>query len=50
MEKYTYIPGVCNIGPDEIKKRKIGGWAGLTITILFWGLSLYSLSPEYGHY
>ena len=19
-----YIPGVCNIGPEEIKKRKVG--------------------------
>jgi len=37
MEKNAYIPGVCNIGPDEIKKRKIGGWSGLAIAILFWG-------------
>lgn len=32
-----YIPGVCNIGLDEIKKRKISGWSGLVITILLWG-------------
>ena len=37
MEKNTYIPGVCNIGQDEIKKRKIGGWSGLILTIIFWG-------------
>ena len=37
MEKNTYIPGVCNIGQDEIKKRKIGGWSGLILTMMFWG-------------
>lgn len=37
MEKNRYIPGVCNIGPDEIKRRKIGGWSGLIITIALWG-------------
>ena len=40
MEKNTYIPGVCNIGPDEIKRRKIGGWSGLIITIALWGAFL----------
>lgn len=40
MEKNTYIPGVCNIGLDEIKRRKIGGWSGLIITIALWGAFL----------
>jgi len=36
-----YIPGVCNIGPKEIRRRKIAGWSGLilttiTIILLFW--------------
>jgi len=31
-----YIPGVCNIGPEEIKKRKQAGWMGLIATILLW--------------
>jgi hypothetical protein len=32
----TYIPGVCNIGPAEIRKRRQGGWLGLGATILLW--------------
>jgi len=31
-----YIPGVCNIGLAEIKKRKQAGWAGLIATIVLW--------------
>ena len=31
-----YIPGVCNIGPAEIKKRRQSGWFGLGATILLW--------------
>lgn len=32
----TYIPGVCNIGPAEIKQRKLTGTIGLyTTAILF---------------
>lgn len=29
----TYIPGVCNIGPAEIARRKQSGWLGLSVTI-----------------
>jgi hypothetical protein len=35
--KSEYIPGVCNIGPAEIRKRKQAGWIGLAATILLWG-------------
>jgi hypothetical protein len=31
-----YIPGICNIGPSEIQKRKQAGWIGLVFTIVFW--------------
>jgi hypothetical protein len=31
-----YIPGVCNIGPAEIRMRYRAGWFGLGITILLW--------------
>ena len=31
-----YIPGVCNIGPAEIKRRMRGGWFGLGLTVLLW--------------
>lgn len=29
-----YIPGVCNIGKQELRKRKASGWAGLVLTLL----------------
>lgn len=32
----NYIPGVCNIGPAEIRKRRQFGWFGLGATILLW--------------
>jgi hypothetical protein len=31
-----YIPGVCNIGPAEIKRRRRSGWFGFGVTILLW--------------
>jgi hypothetical protein len=31
-----YIPGVCNIGPPEITKRKQAAWIGLAFTIGLW--------------
>jgi len=34
--KQEYIPGVCNIGPAEINKRRQSGWFGLGATILLW--------------
>lgn len=30
----TYIPGVCNIGPAEIKLRKLSGLIGLSVAII----------------
>jgi hypothetical protein len=33
-----YVPGVCNIGPAEIGKRRQAGWVGLAATIVLWGL------------
>ena len=33
-----YIPGVCNIGPAEIRMRRMSGWIGLGATILLWVL------------
>ena len=40
--KTDYIPGVCNIGPAEIKKRQQAGWLGVASTIVLWG-ALYVL-------
>jgi hypothetical protein len=34
----TYTPGVCNIGPAEIRKRRQAGWLGLGATILLWAI------------
>jgi len=36
-----YIPGVCNIGPAEIKKRKQAGWAGLIATAILWAAFIW---------
>lgn len=29
-----YIPGVCNIGPAERRKRRMGGYLGLIVAII----------------
>ncbi len=36
-----YIPGVCNIGPAEIKKRKQAGWTGLIATAILWAAFIW---------
>jgi glucan phosphoethanolaminetransferase (alkaline phosphatase superfamily) len=36
----TYIPGVCNIGPAEIKLRKLSGIVGLSATIILFAVLL----------
>ena len=28
-ETNTYVPGVCNIGPAEIRRRRQAGWIGV---------------------
>jgi len=33
-----YIPGVCNIGAAEIRRRIRGGWTGLAVTIVLWAV------------
>lgn len=30
-----YRPGVCNIGPAEIRRRRMSGWVGLGIAVVF---------------
>ncbi len=32
-----YVPGICNIGPAEIRMRRLSGWIALVFTILLWG-------------
>ena len=43
--KPQYIPGVCNIGPAEIRARQLVGWVGLATTIAVWGLLHYVQTP-----
>ena len=31
----TYQPGVCNIGPAEIRRRRRSGWGGLAVGVVF---------------
>ncbi|MCZ7400690.1 MAG: hypothetical protein O8C61_00540 [Candidatus Methanoperedens sp.] len=45
-EEDKYIPGVCNIGKSEIKRRKQAGWSGLIITLILLGLLLYFDAPR----
>ncbi len=30
----TYVPGVCNIGPAERRKRRRLGWGGLVVVLV----------------
>ena len=40
-----YVPGVCNIGPAEVRLRKLFGWIGLILTITIWAaLILFHVS------
>ncbi|MBE0520671.1 MAG: hypothetical protein IBX39_00165 [Candidatus Methanoperedenaceae archaeon] len=41
-----YIPGVCNIGKSEVKRRKQAGWSGLIITVILLGLLIYFDMPR----
>lgn len=41
-----YIPGVCNIGPEEINKRKQAGWIGLIATATLWVLFIWFDIPS----
>ena len=41
-----YIPGVCNIGRSEIKRRKLAGWIGLAITVILYIILVYLAVPR----
>ncbi len=38
MTQAEYAPGVCNIGPAEIARRRRVGWIGLGATVVVLGL------------
>ena len=35
-----YVPGACNIGPAEIRRRRQSGWIGLAATAALWVIFL----------
>jgi hypothetical protein len=43
--KSEYVPGVCNIGPAEIRRRMQVGWVGAGATILLWASFLIFRVP-----
>lgn len=47
MNNTNYIPGICNINPAEIKKRRFAGHAGLAVSIIFILLTLFINSDWY---
>lgn len=36
----VYQPGVCNIGPAEIRRRRTSGWLGLAIAVVYLALAI----------
>jgi hypothetical protein len=44
--KQEYVPGVCNIGPAEIGRRRQSGWVGLGATVLVWAVFLIFRVPS----
>jgi hypothetical protein len=40
-----YIPGVCNIGPAEIRLRKRLGWYGLIAAFIVWAALIWLRAP-----
>lgn len=46
MTETQYLPGVCNIGPVEIRRRRLGGWVSLGVTVVALVILAWSdLSP-----
>jgi hypothetical protein len=45
MNKNHYTPGVCNIGAEEITKRRTFGWIGLFVIIVIWELFFIYHTP-----
>jgi fatty acid desaturase len=41
-----YIPGACNIGRSEIKRRERAGWFGLILTVLLLGMFVFLDAPR----
>lgn len=48
MNATEYVPGVCNIGSAEIRRRWQAGWLGFAVTILMVYLSVVGQWPAFG--
>ncbi len=42
----SYQPGVCNIGPEEVRMRRRSGYAGLAVSAVLAGGLLVSRAPR----
>jgi len=42
-----YQPGVCNIGPQEIARRRRAGHAGLIVSVVVFGVLLALAAPHW---
>jgi hypothetical protein len=40
-----YIPGVCNIGRAEVKRRKMAGYVGLAAVVVLWAVLIAARVP-----
>ena len=46
----NYQPGVCNIGPEEIRMRWMTGWMGFALTVVVWIGLILTDSPASRYY
>lgn len=42
----TYVPGVCNIGPEEIRRRRASGIAGTAAAVAVLGATVATRVPR----
>jgi hypothetical protein len=42
MANIEYVAGVCNIGPEEIKRRRNVGWGSLAVAVIILALLVWA--------
>jgi hypothetical protein len=47
LDVVAYEPGVCNIGPAEIARRRRSGHAGLIVSVVLFALLLFVGAPHW---
>jgi len=45
----NYTPGLCNIGEDEIRRRRLAGWVGAAGTGILWLVLVATSAPPAWH-